>query len=194
MTQVALLKWTRAQWREESDRINALIKVKLAESGQSHLRVRWSWNDSFTRRMGDAKFDGDQKGGVMRFSTPLWIAASEAERVETVLHELAHVIIGCQHGVLTKWTRRGPRRDSHGPRFKSMLIRLGGTGARTHNVDRSHVKTRTQARFGGPCPRCGVEVSVSKGVRTKWIRGRQTRRHRCGATLDVAWILAQGRV
>ena len=192
MTQVALLKWTYTQWREETTRINALIKGKLAEIGESNLRVRWSWNDSFTRRMGDAKHDTNRQGGVMRFSKPLWVSASEAERTETVLHELAHVIIGCQHGVLTKWTARGPRRDAHGPKFTSMLIKLGGTGARTHNVNRDHVK-RKQARFGGPCPGCGAEITFSKSVRTKWLRGHQTRRHGCGQRLDSTWAATQRR-
>lgn len=192
MTQVALLKWSHTRWREESNKISTLIQEKLAEIGVSYLRVRWRWNNEFTRRMGDAKHDGSREGGFMRFSKPLWPAASVAEREETVLHELAHVIVGCHNGVLMRWTARGPRRDIHGPKFQSMLLLLGGTGARTHNVDTSHVK-RKQARFGGPCPGCGVEISVSKGVRTKWLRSSQTRRHRCGQPLDTAWMQKQGR-
>ena len=192
MTRDLLLKWTYLQWQEETDKVNVLIKRKLAEIGKASLKVRWSWNDTFTRRMGDAKHDPDQKGGRMRFSKPLWPAASEGEREETVLHELAHIIVGCQHGILTRWTARGPQRVAHGPRFTSMLILLGGTGARTHKVNRDHVK-RKQDRFGGPCPGCGQEVSFSQSVRTKWIRGRQTRRHRCGRTLDSAWAAQQRR-
>lgn len=185
--------WTRQQWREEGARIGALLESKLKEVGQEHLKVRWEWNNKFTRRMGDALPNRDRKGGKIRFSTPLWPAASVEEREETVLHELAHIIVECVHGPRFRWTSSGRKLERHDSIWRSMLIRLGGTGARTHNVDRTHVKRR-QSRFGGPCPRCSQLISFSKAVRTKWLRQRQVRRHGCGQTLDVTWALNAKRV
>lgn len=188
-----LTKWTGARWRAEKDHIGDLIKAKLVEVGQGHLKVRWKFNAGFTSKMGCARTDTDRRGGEMEFSGPLWPLASEEERDETVLHELAHVIVNCIHGYRMKWTRRGPRVQHHDNIFKSMLIRLGGTGARTHKVDNSQFKRR-QARFGGACPGCGATISFSKSVRTKWLRGQQIRQHQCGQQLGWEWAARQGRV
>ena len=166
---------TAVNWRVEGARIGELIRTKLIEIGRPELKIRWEWNDRFTRRMGDAKSDPSGAGGRVRFSKPLWPVASEAERRETVLHELAHILVDCLHGRQVTFTRRGrPQRVSHGRKFKSMLIRLGGTGARTHSVDTSSVRGR-QARFVLECPGCQKAISFSKSVRTKWIRRSQTR-------------------
>ncbi len=187
MTQT-LERWTRTQWQAEGERIGALIKAKLAAVGAEGLRVRWEWNDTFTLRMGDCKPDLDRKGARMRFSKPLWLAASPAQRDETVLHELAHAIVECVPGPRFTWDRRGRRKhQKHDRVFKSMLVRLGGTGARTHKVDRSHVRRR-QVRFVAPCSGCGKVIDFSKAVKTKWIRYNQVRCCRgCGASLDSTW-------
>lgn len=186
--------WTRAQWQAEGERIGRLIEAKKAEVGMESLRTRWEWNTEFTARMGDCRADRDRKGAKMRFSNPLWPVATEAERDETVLHELAHAIVECDPGPRFSYGRYGRRKhQKHDRIFKAMLIRLGGTGARTHNVDRTHVKRR-QARFGGPCPGCQKAITFSKSVRTKWLRGLQVRRHKCGATLDATWARKADRV
>lgn len=182
MTTTMTTTMTRAEWAAEKIQIGGLIQRKLCKIGKSHLKIQWSFNTSFTRRMGDAKPDLDRSGGRLRFSTPLWPVASEAERTETVLHELAHILDFAENGRRYNYGRRGRRTvERHGASFKRILISLGGTGDRTHNVNRDHVK-RKQARWSFPCPGCQTPISFGKAMRTRWITRGQIRQCRCCKT------------
>lgn len=101
---------------------------------------------SFTRRLGDAlgtNLNWAAPGGRIRFSaSPLWRRASKAERRNTVIHELAHVLVNCYHG---------RRVTAHGSEWKAMHRLLGEAPSRTHSVNRAGLRRRrplVRDRFG----------------------------------------------
>jgi len=179
-------QWTRQRWREENERIDSIIERGKARVGLEHVRTSWGWNKRFTRKLGDAM----GTTGRMRFSVPLWPRATEQEREETVLHELAHILVFAQCGVIRQGF--GRQRESHGPNWKAMMRALGANPQRCHTVDRTGLK-RTQERYVVPCPGCDRKHSISKSLRTKWVRQRQTRRCKCLTSLGPELAAAARR-
>ena len=83
------------------------------------------------------------RGGVCRYkeklialSVTFCLKASKAEIVDTILHEIAHAIVGPNHG--------------HDEAWKTVARRIGCTAKRCHRVD------HTPPRWRGECP-CGKE-------------------------------------
>ena len=75
----------------------------------------------------------------------------------TVTHELAHL--------LAPPVRIGRRRDVHGPAWRAMHRRLGGTGARCHEMEvaAEYAKAkRPPVRVPMPCPKCGKPMLLGK--------------------------------
>jgi len=99
-------------------------------------RVTAQFRNGFTARMGDACY-GMRR---VRFSAPLWPRADEAERTETAIHEMCHIV--CSHLF--------PRASAHGAEWKLLMRLAGGTGARCHTVDRTGLK-RGQVRTECDC-------------------------------------------
>lgn len=104
------------------------------------------WNNTFTRRMGDAIYFPLEKKGRIRLSLPLWPRASEQERRETVIHELCHV--------LNEWFRfnkSGYRYNpGHGTSWKRLMLTVGLAPKRCHSVDRTGLK-RKVTRVAATC-------------------------------------------
>lgn len=99
-------------------------------------RVSVEFNNGFTSRMGDAMFSTRR----VRLSAPLWGRATVAERRETVIHELAHIVTRALF----------PHASAHGREWKWVMSLSGGSGARTHRVDTSDLK-RAGATFSCGC-------------------------------------------
>lgn len=116
----------------------------------------------------------------VRFSIPLWPRASKAERDETVAHEVAHLVVAYRHAVaIIEWRARcdeelhaltgdayhramgrqygrGPRRPSaHGAEWRAVMVEMGYTPNRTHNVDRTGLTAHTLY-----CHACGESHAV----------------------------------
>jgi hypothetical protein len=151
--------------------ITALLRWGLERAGMPEASVPFQWNNTFTRRMGDARalcrcetpdpgrdgicqnIVGYRRGmrpvkcrqwtglndlGLVRFSSPLWPRADVAERRNTVLHELAHVIAFARHGRKVK---------AHGREWKAIMRELGETPNRCHSVNRDGLRRRRRSRW-----------------------------------------------
>jgi len=128
--------------------ISRTIKETLAKVGMPDLKITWEWNSKFTRRMGDAH----SATRIVRFSTHLWPRASEAERWETVVHEVCHITADIRHG----------KDCMHGIEWVQEMQRAGiKDPQRCHEVDRSGIAQK-RALVAAKCP-CGKIKKIGAG-------------------------------
>ena len=112
--------------------------------------IKVIWNNRMTRAMGKATykrnyFDGNGHG-LIHLSVPLFARASPEQQMETIVHELCHVVAIKQFG----------RHRYHGPIWKNFMWSCGYPNAsRCHTVDRTGLTTKYQAYCD--CPN-GVKV------------------------------------
>lgn len=92
--------------------------------------------------------------GWIRLSTHLIPALDEAEVKDTILHEIAHALVGCHHG--HDWTWQG----------KAMEI--GCSGERTASID---VANQVNHKYKATCPCCQKVLGMSrKPKRNYWCK------------------------
>jgi SprT protein len=101
------------------------------------------WNTRFRCRLGDASYNPITYRARIRLSTPLWPRASAEVRMETVVHEACHVIVGFKHGF-------GPA--AHGTEWKQAMRNCGLKPRRLHSVDRSGLARRRRRFVLCDCP------------------------------------------
>jgi hypothetical protein len=91
--------------------------------------------------------------GVCRFRTryieisQYHLTSPATEIRNTILHEIAHALVGPQHG--------------HGPVWKAKAREIGCTGERCGKMD-------APSRYVGVCPKCNIEVKrnrLTEGLR-----------------------------
>lgn len=125
-------------------------------------RVRFEWNRNMTRAAGNAR-----RSGLIRLSIKIWTADDndEAEFLNTVRHEIAHVIVGLGHG--------------HDEVWREMALRLGCNGKQFHDLAVPE-RQRPKREHPWPCARCGEEMLLGPGqFRTAKYEGRQYVHRRC---------------
>lgn len=92
---------------------------------------------------------------------------NDAERIEqTILHEIAHALAGCENG--------------HGPAWKAQAVRLG---VRPRSVARNVAMPR--GRYKAHCPKCG-DVGFAHR-RPKYLGQTAYKCKRCGST--IIWMV-----
>ena len=135
------------------------------------------FSNRMTRSLGNCTTNRSRRSAVIKLSAPLWERATEKERVDCIYHEFAHMIANIKYNA----------RCNHDWRWKRVMIELGQAPELYHTIDRSGLRRR-QARFVNSCPGCKKEISISKAMRTRWIRGQQIRRCRtCKTSLTCQW-------
>lgn len=161
------------------------IRESLIERGETDFEGNslecWdvSVNPRLTRCAGKCKY----REAIIELSFPLFSDESNflTELRETVLHEFAHAIAG---PCINKQTGR---RSPHGWKWRSVLSRIGGNGARTHKM-----KTRKKSRKASPkytvyCGRCRKALPMGKTqYRRMRDEGMVYRHRRCGGTMFVS--------
>lgn len=112
-----------------------VIGLRLIRKHQSMNGLKKGWKFGFDL--------APVRGGVCRYKEKLialsvayCLKASREEIVDTILHEIAHAIVGPNHG--------------HDEAWKTVARRIGCTAKRCHQVD------HTPPRWRGECP-CGKE-------------------------------------
>lgn len=112
-----------------------VLGLRLIRKHQSMNGLKKGWKFAFDL--------APVRGGVCRYKEKLialsvtyCLKASKEEITDTILHEIAHAIVGPNHG--------------HGEAWKSVARRIGCTAKRCHQVD------HTPPRWQGACP-CGKE-------------------------------------
>lgn len=99
--------------------IQALLLEGMERLGVS-FPVKVSWNSRLKTCMGVALLFSDQ----IHLCPSLWPLATEAQRRETVLHELCHLVATKQYG----------HRAGHKEPWKKLMCRLGLVPNRLHTV------------------------------------------------------------
>jgi predicted SprT family Zn-dependent metalloprotease len=119
------------------------------------------WKSRFTSRMGDALYARETDrvrrsserfriNGVIcraRFSVPLWLRASEAERKQTVIHEICHLVAHHEAHLAGRKVS-----SAHGYEWKAVMRRAGVQPKRCHNVNNNGLSKKktilTKCRCG----------------------------------------------
>lgn len=116
--------------------------------------------------------------GKIKLSRELWGRQTEAEKRDTIIHEIAHVLADVKFG---RYNSDGP----HGYKWKLVMNRLGiANPKRCHSLDRSDLRRR-QTRYMATCPNCSEQWLISARKRTIWIKNNQHRVHfNCGYIMD----------
>lgn len=135
-------------------------------------QISWSFNNRFTRRMGDANYITQE----MRFSAPLWERASLAEQRNTVKHETAHLIARKLFG-------RGIKQ--HGKEWRACMYNAGETPERCHTVNRDGLR-RKQKRYPAECG-CGSR-QLSGIRRSRILKGSRYRCSRCMEIIKLKFL------
>jgi len=113
-----------------------------------------SFNNRFTRRMGDASFTK----GRIRFSGPLWPHATPEDRRETIVHEFCHIA----DRYFGNKTRRG-----HGPSWKRLMRQCGYAGDRCHTVNPPGMRRKNRGTKEYTCGCPGKTLSLGKKRATR---------------------------
>jgi SprT protein len=117
------------------------------------------WNRRFTCRLGDAYYSPISMRARIRLSVPLWPRASTEVRMETVVHETCHVIVGFKHGFVSR---------PHGAEWKQAMQNCGLKPLRLHNIDRTGLARRQKRFVLCDCPneqKCRILVREFNMVR-----------------------------
>jgi len=152
------------------------IKNKLAECCRTLGVLEELFEDTvvqFSNRMTSCMGKAYRNHHTMTFSTPLFIRATEGEREQTVVHEIAHLmtfhIFGLNNGV-----------KGHGKEWKKIMRLLGKNPDRCHNVDNSDIRRKVQ-RVEAKC-NCQT-FQITKTRATKMRNGSTYRCRSCKTTL-----------
>lgn len=129
------------------------IAIDLMEE---HGLYDWSFEwDNAKRRAGVCRYR-DRVIGMSR----MWAEhASDDEIIDTILHEIAHALVGPGHG--------------HGPRWRAMAKRIGCNGDRCASAP----ETAPKGRYEAVCRSC------SKTVAWRWRLSANTRQYRHSACM-----------
>lgn len=173
------MKVTTNELRREASKILAECRSIAPDAFDGRPAISFEFSSRMTRAAGKAR----PASGRVTLSVAFFEDRQNFEKDfrNTVTHEIAHV--------LSPPVRVGRKRSSHGPAWKAMHRRLGGTGERCHELDLAEgytrrVSPRTPAKCG--CG-CGTPISLGPtqarkaraGV-TYYIRGHYAKRHRGG--------------
>ena len=90
----------------------------------SHIRVGWS--NRFTRKFAEAGYGTNPLRAHIRISGLLWVAATESQRYETILHECSHIFAWHLHGTDIK---------PHGAEWRAAMANCGVAPDIYHDVD-----------------------------------------------------------
>lgn len=90
---------------------------------------------------------------TISYGVPFLLYASDAERANTVLHEVAHAITGAGHGHELTW--------------KNNFLKLGGNGSVSSHYPDS-IYTEANFTWLGTCPTCKDRTGMNNAPETVW--------------------------
>ena len=149
------------------------------------------WNNRFTRKMGDARFEAC--GARIRFSVKLWLRASPEQRRSTVIHEVCHAVCFYQAHMDGQF-----RPKSHGVEWRVLMRRCGLPPDVTHDVKcddlnrkrieihcecsgltvTPYIAGRIAAGIGYRCKKCHTKLEVPPGTKPVKRRKRKRKKRR----------------
>jgi len=132
----------------------------LAKLGRSELwnAIKWEFVfcGGFTARRADASYDHKERTGYVRFSADQWPLGEEANRKQTVYHEVCHIVD--MHDAwmsLVEALKTNPlarkRRCGHYKPWKRLMVEVGMPPNRCSSVSRPLELVRFVARLELKC-------------------------------------------
>jgi predicted SprT family Zn-dependent metalloprotease len=170
------------------------IQTGLERAGE-HITVIFEFNNRFTKRIGDAVYWGSRGYGRIRLSGKLWPTMSETEKIDTILHEVAHIIDqyrrykGVQQAVSYRYQRSKKYGGGHGPEWHKIAKEIGAKPQRFADKDAADFAKfrRRTTRYSIPC-NCGSCVVSSRMLtvmkKTDIHKGIIRRCRKCRRVLD----------
>lgn len=146
--------------------------------GHPDLNVCIEFNKRFTSKMGDACYM-TPVGPRIRLSAPMWPLIPAAERRDTVIHEVCHIVVA--HEAKGKIGKKRPK--SHGIEWKSKMRACGLEPRRCHEFDTS--KAPGSRRKKKIYCACDDPHSVTANMYNKVLAGARRRCKKCRQTCTV---------
>ena len=134
-------------------------------------KITFEFNNRFTAKAGEANYSKNN----IRISTKLFARASEAEQVETVIHEASHLISYAKHGKIGR---------GHKDLWKATMRNCGVIPNRTHNIDCTGL-ARKNSTHTITCSKCGHNITISSNRVTRMINGTRYVHKTCGAIITA---------
>jgi len=149
-------------------------------------KVNIDFNLRFRSRAGDGLWNNRTGTGRVRFSVPIWPHMTEADRRNTIIHEIAHVVVYYKHFEQKKKSPWIGKPKPHGIRWKMLMWEMGEDADRCHNVDTvklgiSKRRKRYEAKCSCMTHRFGP--TVAKRIRTG---AKHYRCNRCKNPIDIS--------
>lgn len=117
----------------------------------------------------------------------------------TVPHEVAHLITGRvypevnQRGAMTVTSRgrlRRGKRESHGPRWKSVMAVFGVDDSRCHDMDTTAF-ARPKDKYDYRCVKCSTNYTVGPKIHNQLVRNSASRWCKCRGGLELVQALGK---
>jgi predicted SprT family Zn-dependent metalloprotease len=129
-----------------------LLEAKRLALSLMHQYNLKDWRFDFNNRKGSYGMCYFTKKTIY-LSSPLTAAMQEKDVKNTVLHEIAHALVGQGHGHDYVWLR------------KAREIGCDGESCNNHNI----IVENVRFKYVATCPRCGEKIGVSRAPkRTQW--------------------------
>lgn len=131
-------------------------------------KIRWG---TARKAMGLARFGVIcYRDPRLTFSRPLFAATTPEERVETVHHEVAHLVVFYELLAIAgpaSWSSFLKRDGAHGPRWRTVMARFGYPHAKAcHEVHLPRVPRAGDVSMSCACPAGGTAAGGARGTRT----------------------------
>ncbi len=133
------------------ERVRAELAMKWPRDRSKLEKLNFLVNRRMRTSAGRAAADGTVEIASRVFANP----ANEHELLETILHEIAHVVVGLDHGHDSVWRRK--------------ILDYGGRGETCHQLE---VERSRRTAYAAECKKCGSELVVGP-VRAKRMNRRQ---------------------
>ena len=150
--------------------IGEIINNGKKKVGMESTVINFCWNTRLRTTMGYAVTKIKQNRGDIHFNPILFARATREECVDTVLHELAHVLTQIKHRVSC----------GHNSLWRQMAIVLGGKPVRCHKVNADGLRNQRQPKITVNCKNCPWKISRTiRGMANLQIKQKRGVRYSC---------------
>lgn len=119
----------------------------LEEHGATGWKVVF---DKATNRAGRCTYDTK----TISYSVIYLLHGTEAQRINTIRHEVAHALVGPGYG--------------HGYAWKRKFLLLGGDGSRTTHIALPSEVVKSNFLWVGACPTCDAQTGQQRAPQSVW--------------------------
>lgn len=139
------------------------IEIEFCQRKRTTIGTAWTHFDAahkYPAKHPLHPFTGRKPGGLIKINTKVFQRAPETECIETLTHEIAHILANLKAGKCV----------GHKRGWKEMMKKLGYPNpSRCHTVDVKDL-ARRQKRYILKCPGCQWLSKITAARRTRWYK------------------------